>query len=108
MAFELEIKRGDTFELTVTALDGASGEDLSTYTYTAQVRLTTNDSLQTTPTIDDSDAANGVLVLTVPAATTTNWPTTSTLSMDIQFTDGSGKVTSSDTFIINVIKDYTY
>lgn len=94
-------KRGDTFKLTCT-----TDVTLTGYTIASQVRdpsfkligALTVTITQTTPT--------GAYTLTYPTGTA-EWPI-GVLDCDIQYTDGTGFVVSTETFKINVLRDVTH
>jgi hypothetical protein len=68
------VRRGDTvsFRVTVTEDDGTTAKDVSGYTWLAQLRETADSATALAEfTVDDTDAATGILVLTLPAA---DWP----------------------------------
>jgi hypothetical protein len=89
------IPRGDSisFQVTITEDDGTTAKDVSGYTWLAQVRETVDatDVLMTFD-VDDTDAATGVLVLSLAAA---DWPAEATplptdaWRWDLEGTNGS-------------------
>ncbi len=94
-------KRGDTFLLT-----GTTDVPLTGYTIASQVRdksfkliaqLTVNIT-QTSPT--------GIYTLSYPAGSS-SWPV-GLLECDVQYTDGSGFIVSTETFEIDVLRDVTH
>jgi hypothetical protein len=71
--YPLTLYRGDTrvLSLAFTEDDGTTAVDLSGKTWRAEVRETVDSAaVLLTWTVDDSDAATGILVLTLPA---TQW-----------------------------------
>lgn len=103
-------KRGDTFvkQSTICYVDSNGAKtpvDLSDVEISAQVRL--NDALVTDLTAIVIDAAGGVYKLLATASETSTWQC-KTHQIDIQFTFSDGRVMSTETFDINVIKDVTH
>ncbi len=96
----IPFKRGDTFTLTCS-----TDQPISGYTIASQIRdkaynlvsTLTVSVLQSTPT--------GIYTLSSPTSTAT-WPI-GDLECDIQYTNGSGVIISTETFIINVVRDVT-
>ena len=100
--FDIAAYRGDTKEWTLTfADDAAAPVDMSAWTWLAQVRASRDepDTVVATFTVDDTNAATGTLILTLPAAqaallvtgTTDGLPTPgkATYYWDLQGTDGT-------------------
>ena len=86
--------RGDTKQWTIDFAEGAVATDMSAWTWLAQIRSTLDepDSVVATFTVDDTDAATGALVLTLPAAQADNLVTVvgrATYYWDLQGTDGA-------------------
>lgn len=98
-------KRGDTFELAATLENEGNAVDITNFTITAQVRES-DDTLLQALTVTVTDAAAGAFTLSATPAQTETWKVQKYES-DIEFIDGGGEVNSSETFIINVIKDIT-
>lgn len=70
--FPMAVYRGDTKQWTVTFDDGATPPvviDMSDWTWLAQIRSNRDelDSVIATFDVDDTDAATGTIVLTLPA-----------------------------------------
>lgn len=98
-------KRGDTFELNMTLENQGIAIDLTGWTIASQVRAG-DDSLVDDLTVTITDAAAGQVTVSATAAETEQWPT-GQLDWDIEFTDPSGAVSSSDTITVTVVKDIT-
>jgi hypothetical protein len=99
----IQHKRGDTFNILCEYKDANNQPiDLTNITVTSQVR-DTNDNLIDTLVYTVVDAISGQYTLS--AASTPNW-VVGKLLCDIQYING-GTTTSTDTFIIDCIKDET-
>jgi Na+-transporting NADH:ubiquinone oxidoreductase subunit NqrF len=79
VALNVTGKAGDRVRWTIAVTDGAGAPvDWSAYAFAAQIRVNPWDaSLVTAIAVDSSGKAGGILVLTVPAATTTTMLPTS-------------------------------
>lgn len=81
--------RGDTVSVTCTFRDANDvAINLTGRTFAAQIKDTIGGTLIASFTIDTTNAATGVLVLTIPAATTSAW-TWQTARWDLQETEGA-------------------
>ena len=98
-------KRGDTFELSCTLENEGVAVDITNFTITSQVRGS-DDVLLQALTVTKTDAGAGAFSLSATAAQTESWGIQK-YSCDIEFIEGGGEVNSSQTFIIDVIKDIT-
>jgi hypothetical protein len=98
-------KRGDTFSFLATIKDGSGNliED-SVAKLASQIRNAADEVIATL--IITETATSGTYLFTVAAENTTDWPTPSTLSLDIQYT-ADGVVTSSETLVFDVVKRIT-
>ena len=86
--------RGDTKQWTVDFAEGAVATDMSAWTWLAQIRSTKDEPAEivATFTVDDTDAATGTLVVTLPAAQSANLITVDgkgKFYWDLQGTDGA-------------------
>lgn len=96
----IRFKRGDTFSPTCT-----TDQPITGYTIASQIRTKTNKLISTlVPAIAQSTPI-GVFTLTHSGSTQT-WPV-ETLYWDIQYTNGSGKIVSTDTVELEIEKDIT-
>lgn len=98
-------KRGDTFELTCSLENGGNDVDITGWTVAAQLRKT-DDTLVQAMTITVTNASAGEFIISASDTETDDWPIEN-LEIDVQFTEASGNISSSETFTINVIKDIT-
>ena len=98
-------KRGDTFELSCALDNEGNPVDLTNFTISAQIRDSRDEILQAL-TVTITDAAAGAFTLGATATETEGWGV-DRYQCDIEFTGASGEVNSSETFLINVIKDIT-
>ena len=98
-------KRGDTFELSCTLENEGVAVDITNFTITSQLRLP-DDTLLQALTVTVTDAAAGAFTLSATSNETEGWGVAS-YQCDIEFIEGSGEVNSSETFVLNVIKDIT-
>jgi len=98
-------KRGDTFVLNSDVASDGVAADITNWTISSQIR-DMGDTIVQSLTVTVTDAVNGRLKLSATPAQTALWPI-GKMSCDIEFTDGSGIVTSTETFTINVILDIT-
>ena len=96
-------KKGDTFRLSCTyAIDGvpsALPPGIRSQLRSPYGQLVAELSVAVV------DAPNGLFDLTAPD--TSSWPL-DTLSQDIQYTDATGNVASTDTFTIQCVADVTH
>lgn len=105
MTTSIEHKRGDSFDYNVVVTDsGGSTIDLTNWTIKCQLR-TSRDQLIETLTIEEDDYSEGSYNLVCDD--TTDWPV-GNLYADIEYTDTASKIQSTETFIVQVVKDYTY
>lgn len=106
-AARLDIKRGDTYVVTVTATedDGTTPIDLTGWTIRSQIR-DAEDVLVAQLRVTVTNAAAGQFTLDQATPDTTGWPV-GTCSQDIEYTDPSGRVISTGTFSVRVAKDIT-
>ena len=100
----IDFKRGDTFEIAGQLLSNGSPLDITGYSIRSQIRYRNNLVKNLSASI--TDAASGKYKLSATSSDTALWPV-SDLDMDIEFTDLSGKVTSTNTIIVRVILDIT-
>lgn len=98
-------KRGDTLEWVVTLTQNGTAVDISDWTIKSQIRQET--TLIAEFTVIKIDSAAGQFSLSATAAQTASWSLGSH-SVDIEFTDGTGYVVSSQTFTLQLVKDITY
>ncbi len=97
----IDFKRGDTFELGGQALDANDDPvDLTSYTIKAQIR--DKYKLVGDAVVTKVVAANGEYKARIN--NTILWPV-KRLSYDVQFTDSTGYVESTETIIINCVED---
>jgi hypothetical protein len=105
MATSISVKRGDTFTLdfALTESDGTTPLDMTGWTVRSQVRR--RKTLVADLVFTAIDAAAGTFRLA--CADTTDWPR-GELQSDIEYTDLSGRVISTETYTIEVLEDVTY
>ena len=96
-------KRGDTFYKANVVSDENGAVDISGWTITSQLR-DSNDALIAQCAVVVTNAVTGSYTLTV--ADTTAWPL-GALFWDIQYIDGGGKIYSTETIQVVVLKDIT-
>lgn len=97
-------KRGDTFFLANRLTQDGAPIDLTGWSVRSHVR--DGDTLVKALTYAVVLAADGQYSLTAAPADTEDWPV-KTLHCDIEYTSPGGTVTSTETFLIVVIKDVT-
>lgn len=100
----IEFKRGDTFEQEGQLLSDGLPLDITGYTIRSHIRYRNN--LVKNLAVSLTDAPLGKYKLSATSSDTALWPV-SDLDMDIEFTNLSGKVTSTNTIIVRVIPDIT-
>lgn len=104
----LILKRGDTFSQTVTyAIDGVA-QNLTGWTYRAQLRTQSGGlipSLTCTP-LAQSGATLGQFTLSAAPAVTAVWPA-ELLVFDIEYTHPDGYVESTADVALKVLEDRT-
>jgi hypothetical protein len=98
-------KRGDTFELSCTLENEGVAVDITSFTITSQVR-DYDDVLLQALTVTKTDAGSGEFSLSATSAQTETWGVQKYLG-DIEFVEAGGEVNSSETFIIDVLRDIT-
>lgn len=94
--YDITVKRGDSFNLTITVTDTDTGNaiDVSGYTFKCQVRASKNSSkkllefLTSDNTLSVGGASNNVITLTQTAATMAGLPD-GTHYWDLEVTSGS-------------------
>jgi hypothetical protein len=103
----LQIKRGDTLDLDCRVYEYAGGPalNLSGWTIRSQVRKRSG-ALVEVLVVTITDAAQGRYTLSAPAAKTALW-TPDQARMDIEYTDPSGVVQSTETTTLDIIADVT-
>jgi hypothetical protein len=110
----LKAARGDTwrvrFRFYEALEDGTPNYDLpvdlSSGSYSAQVRLRETDALLGTASIDDAEAASGILDLVVAHGDTASAPLGRSLAYDVQQDAGDERLTLI-TGTVRVIADWT-
>jgi hypothetical protein len=100
----IEHKRGDTFEAIVVLALNSVPQNLTGWTIQSQIRGT--NSFVATLNFNAINLSTGTFSLTAAASTTATWPV-GTHSMDIQITDSSGFVISTETIVFRVLQDVT-
>lgn len=98
-------KRGDTLEWVVTLTQDAVAVNITDWTIKSQIRQDT--TLIAELTVTKTNSLSGQFSLTATATQTASW-TLGTSSVDIEFTDPTGYVVSSQTFTLQLVKDITY
>lgn len=107
MTVSIRMKRGDTFVVDFLATDDeGTAVDLTGYTARAQIRFADKEPIDLTVTIDPDQTANTGLVSLEYGGATTSWPVATGL-IDIEFTDGAGRIESSETIELAVGRDVT-
>jgi hypothetical protein len=102
---KVSLKRGDTLIMNVAATDDA-GNPANLTGWSIRSQLRQGDTLIDTLVFTGTDLANGLFSLKNGAAGTSAYPVT-TLVCDIEYTDASGVVTSTETFAVVVTADVT-
>lgn len=107
MPTRLYMKRGDTFEVEISCVDGAGvAQDLTGYSARSQLRFGDDSPIELTVTIDPDQAANAGLVTLAHGGSTASWPVMTGL-LDLELTDPDGRIESSETIELYVAKDIT-
>lgn len=104
---KIPFKRGDTFLVEATARQGATPQDITGWVIASHVRRGT--TLVAALEVTIVDAAAGTYRLrkeNTGADGTERWPV-SDLECDIQYTTAAGQIVSTETFIIDMVKDIT-
>lgn len=99
----IQHKRGDTFQRHVALVRGTAAEPTTGWTITSQVR-DKDDALVATCNIGNRTDSAGTF--TVTAADTTAWPV-GTLYWDIQTVNADGVIVSTETVLIDCLRDQT-
>lgn len=98
-------KQGDTLDWVLTLTEGGAPVDITDWTIVAQIRA--SDTLIASLTVTVVDAANGQFRLSATAAATDSW-TAGSHSCDIEITDDSSNVFSTETFTVVILEDITH
>ena len=98
-------KQGDTLDWVITLTDGGTEVDVTSWTIRAQIRA--GDTLISSLTLTLVDAANGLFRLSATAAATDTW-SAGNHSCDIEFTDDSSNVFSTETFTVVIVEDISH
>lgn len=98
------IKRGDTFQPDIAVTLSGSVQSLVGWSIASQIR-TKQGKLVTAFTVANRNDSLGSFRL-VPVTPESSWPLDELL-WDIQYTDASGRVISTDTVTLQVTKDIT-
>ena len=98
-------KQGDTLEWVITLTENESTVDITDWSIRAHIRQ--NDTLISALVVTLTDSPNGVFVLSATAAQTDTWSAGSH-SCDIEFTDSSGEVFSTETFGVSILEDISH
>lgn len=98
-------KQGDSFEWVVTLTENFVAVDITNYSIRAQIRA--NDTLIANLTVTKTTPLSGVFSVTATAAQTDSW-SAGTHQCDIEFTDGSSEVFSTETFDVIVLEDISH
>ena len=100
----LTVKRGDTLTITGTRTDsGGSAVSLVGASVACEIVY---GSLRQSLTTEITDAAAGEFTLSLSAATMEGLRT-GVWKGDVEFTDASGNVASTDTFLLQITEDIT-
>lgn len=100
----LDFKRGDTFIATIAVTDGETELPVDITDWEIKSQIKVGYKLVAELEVDVQDAENGEYTLTFED--TTRWPLEH-LHCDIQYTDSDNKILSTQTFIINCVRDIT-
>lgn len=98
-------KQGDSFEWAITLYENDVTVDITLWSIRAQIR--NNDTLIASLTVTKTDAVNGEFALTATPAQTDSW-SAGNHKCDIEFTDGSNEVFSTETFDVVVLEDISH
>jgi hypothetical protein len=98
-------KQGDTLDWVINLTDTGSPVDLTDWSIRAQIRQ--GDTLIFNLTVTVVDAANGLFRLSATAAQTDTWSAGSH-SCDVEFTDDSSNVFSTETFNVVILEDISH
>ena len=98
-------KQGDTLEWVITLTENDVAVDITSWSIRAQIR--NNDTLIASLTVTKTTAASGIFSVTATPAQTDSW-TAGAHQCDIEFTDGSGEVFSTETFSVIVQEDISH
>lgn len=101
----LRHKQGDSFEWVVTLTDDQEPVDITSWSIRAHIR--NNDTLVAALTITKTDPTGGVFTASATAAQTDTW-TAGDHKCDIEFTDASSVVLSTDTFDVSILEDISH
>lgn len=104
---ELQHKRGDTFVLQCEAKnDSGTAINLTGWTIKAQIKAQVRGrwSFADTFVVSVTNAASGTFKIT--KSDTKSWPV-GLAYMDIEYTDGSGRIMSTETICVTVVADVT-
>jgi len=101
----INLKQGDTVDWVVTLNEGGAPVDITSWTIRAQIR--SGDTLIFTLTVTVIDASAGQFRLSATPAQSDLWAAGSH-SCDIEFTDDSSNVFSTETFKVVVIEDISH
>lgn len=98
-------KQGDTLDWVINLTDTGSPVDLTDWSIRAQIRQ--GDTLIFNLTVTVVDAENGLFRLSATAAQTDLWAAGSH-SCDVEFTDDSSNVFSTETFNVVILEDISH
>jgi len=98
-------KQGDTLDWVINLTDTGSPVDITDWSVRAQIRQ--GDTLIFNLTVTVVDAANGLFRLSATAAQTDTWSAGSH-SCDVEFTDDSSNVFSTETFNVVILEDISH
>jgi len=98
-------KQGDTLDWVVTLTEGGAAVDITSWTIRAHIR--NSDTLIDALTVTVIDAANGQIRLSATPAETDLY-SAGTHECDIEFTDASSNVFSTETFAVVVVEDISH
>ena len=105
MAITIQHKRGDTFDHLLLLPDSFADGFFVGWAVASQVR-TTRGKLVADLAVSWADPAADTRVLQLLGADTTTWPV-GTLEFDVQFTRSDGVVRSTETVLLEVLRDQT-
>lgn len=98
-------KQGDTLEWVIALTEGGSAVDISDWSIRAQIRQ--NDTLIATLTTTVTNSSGGVFSLSATKTATDSWAA-GNHSCDIEFTDNTNDVFSTETFVVTIIEDISH
>jgi len=98
------IKRGDSFQPAMSVLDGTAPKSIAGWVIISQIRASDDTLIATLEVFDRNDSLGTYNLRPITQYPETGWPL-GVADWDIQYTDGNGRIFSTQTIKLRIEKD---